>query len=264
MVTVRHVGMLGLLGRVSMLIGVLLLAIPVAGAAQASDTIPAEGGDIVITPIAHGSVQLEFAGNVIYVDPSQGDYTGIPQADLILITDIHGDHLDAEKITQLRKEGAPVVAPAAVAEQAGDAVPNITLIANGETKTVAGVSIEAVPMYNLERGPEPGQLFHTKGRGNGYILTLGGKRVYFSGDTECVPEIRALTNIDVAFMTMNLPYTMPPTEAAECVKAFQPSIVYPYHFRGSDLDEFSSALASESNIEVRVRQWYPDAPSGGE
>ncbi len=248
--------------HVSILIGALLMALPAIGAPQASDTISAEGGEIVITPIAHGSVQLEFGGKLIYVDPSQGDYTGKTQGDLILITDIHGDHLNAEKIGELSKEGAPVVAPAAVAEQAGDAVPNITLIANGETKTVAGVSIEAIPMYNLERGPEPGQLFHTKGRGNGYILTLGGKRVYFSGDTACVPEVRALENIDVAFMTMNLPYTMPPTEAAECVKAFQPAIVYPYHFRGSDLDEFSSALAGESNIEVRIRKWYPDAPSG--
>jgi L-ascorbate metabolism protein UlaG (beta-lactamase superfamily) len=246
---------------IGILLGALLLAIPIAGA-QSSDTIPAEGGNIVITPIAHGSVQLEFGGKLIYVDPSQGDYAGKPQADLILITDIHGDHLAADKITPLRKAGAPVVAPAAVAEQAKDAVPNITLIANGETKTIAGVSIEAVPMYNLTRGPEPGQLFHTKGRGNGYILTLGGKRVYFSGDTECVPEIRALQNIDVAFMTMNLPYTMPPSEAAECVKAFRPAIVYPYHFRGSDLSEFSSALKGESGIEVRIRKWYPDAPSG--
>jgi len=256
MARIRDIGLVG-----GMLIGALLIAIPLARA-QASDTIPAEGGDIVITPIAHGSVQLEYGGKLIYVDPSQGDYTGKAQGDLILITDIHGDHLDTEKITQLRKDGAPVVAPAAVAEQAGDAVADITLIANGETKTVAGVSIEAIPMYNLERGPEPGQLFHTKGRGNGYILTLGGKRVYFSGDTACTPEVRALQNIDVAFLTMNLPYTMPPTEAAECVKAFRPAIVYPYHFRGSDLSEFSSALAGEEGIEVRIRKWYPDAPSG--
>jgi L-ascorbate metabolism protein UlaG (beta-lactamase superfamily) len=243
------------------LLGALLLAIPVAGA-QASDTIPAEGGDIVITPIAHASVQLSFGGKLIYVDPAQGDYAGKPQGDLILITDIHGDHLAPDKITQLRKAGAPVVAPAAVADQVGDTIPDITRIANGETKTVAGISIEAIPMYNLERGPEPGQLFHTKGRGNGYILTLGGKRIYFSGDTECTPEMRALQNIDVAFMTMNLPYTMPPSEAAECVKAFKPAIVYPYHFRGSELSEFSSALAGESGIEVRIRKWYPDAPSG--
>ena len=253
MVRVRHIGMF---------LMAILLTVSMAGA-QTSDKIPAEGGDIVITPIAHASTQLEYGGKLIYVDPSQGDYTGKAKGDLILVTDIHGDHLAPDKIAQLRKEGAPVVAPAAVAEQAGDAVPNITRIANGETKTVAGVSIEAVPMYNLQRGPEPGQLFHTKGRGNGYLLTLGGKRLYFSGDTECTPEMRALQNIDVAFMTMNLPYTMPPSEAAECVKAFKPTIVYPYHSRGSDLSEFSSALEG-SGIEVRILKWYPDAPPSGE
>ena len=242
--------------------GLLALLIVTPAGAQ-SDSIPAEGGEIRITPITHASVQVEFGGKVIYVDPSQGEYTGKPKADLILVTDIHGDHLNAEIIGQLRKEGAPIVAPAAVAEQLTDKAQDVTVIANGETKTVAGISIEAVPMYNLERGPEPGQLFHTKGRGNGYILTLGGKRVYFSGDTECVPEIRALQNIDVAFMTMNVPYTMPPSEAAVCVKAFAPKIVYPYHFRGSDLNEFASALKDQPNIEVRIRKWYPDAPSGG-
>ena len=218
-----------------------------------SDIIPANGGDIKITPITHASVQIEYGGKVIYVDPwSRGDYSGAPPGDLILVTDIHGDHLDPEMIAKLRKSGAPVVAPAAAASKIEDP----TILANGETKTVAGVAIEGVPMYNLVRGPEEGKLFHDKGRGNGYILTLGGKRIYFSGDTECVPEIRALENIDVAFMTMNLPYTMPPDEAADCVKAFAPKIVYPYHYRGADLSEFTAALAERSEIEVRLREWY--------
>ena len=242
---------------------VLALLMVTTSAGAQSDAIPAAGGEIRIMPITHASVQVEFGGKVIYVDPSQGEYAGKSKADLILITDIHGDHLNAEIIGQLRKEGAPVAVPAAVAEQLAGQIQNVTVIANGETKTVSGISIEAVPMYNLERGPQPGQLFHTKGRGNGYILTLGGKRVYFSGDTECVPEIRALQNIDVAFMTMNLPYTMPTSEAAECVKAFAPKIVYPYHYRGSDLNEFAAALKDQPNIEVRIRKWYPDAPSGG-
>jgi len=111
-------------------------------------------------------------------------------------------------------------------------------------------------MYNLTRGPAPGQLYHPKGRGNGYLLTLGGKRVYIAGDTACTPEMRALTNIDVAFLPMNLPYTMPPTEAAACAKAFEPHIVYPYHYRGSDLKAFADALKGEP-IEVRLRDWYP-------
>ena len=129
------------------------------------------------------------------------------------------------------------------------------MIANGETKTINGVSIEAVPMYNLQRGPSAGQLFHTKGRGNGYVVTVGGKRLYFAGDTECVPEMKALKNIDVAFIPMNLPYTMPPSEAAECVKAFKPKIAYPYHYMGSDLKQFEDALKG-SGVEVRVRDWY--------
>ncbi len=131
-------------------------------------------------------------------------------------------------------------------------------IANGETKTFAGVTVEAVPMYNLQRGPQPGQLFHTKGRGNGYVVTVGGKRLYFAGDTECTPEMKALKNIDAAFVPMNLPYTMPPAEAAECVAAFQPKIVYPYHYRGSNVEEFTAALKGKG-VEVRALNWYPNA-----
>jgi L-ascorbate metabolism protein UlaG (beta-lactamase superfamily) len=210
-------------------------------------------GEITITPITHASLQLEYGGKVIHVDPSRaGDYSKAKQADLILVTDIHQDHLDSAAIAPIRKAGAPVVAPSAAAPQ----LENPTVIANGESKTVAGVKIEAVPMYNLQRGPAAGQFFHTKGRGNGYILTLGNKRVYLAGDTECTPEMRALKDIDIAFIPMNLPYTMPPAEAAECVKAFKPRVVYPYHFRGQNPEEFKTALAGE-NIEVRLLNWYP-------
>ena len=153
--------------------------------------------------------------------------------------------------------------PEAVKAQVGDKVAAPTeVMANGQTKTVAGVSIETVPMYNLTRGPAAGQLFHTKGRGNGYILTLGGKRVYIAGDTECVPEIKALKNIDVAFLPMNLPYTMPPSEAADCVKAFKPKIVYQYHFQGQKPEEFTAALKG-SGIDVRMLNWYPAAGRSG-
>ena len=116
--------------------------------------------------------------------------------------------------------------------------------------------IEAIPAYNIKRGPAPGKLFHDKRRGNGYVLTYGGKRFYFSGDTEGVPEMRALKNIDVAFVCMNLPYTMPPEEAADAVKAFHPKIVIPYHYRGSDLTVFQKALEG-TGIEVRLLEWYP-------
>jgi len=216
-------------------------------------------GDIRITPITHASLQLEFGGKVIHVDPtSAGDYSAAKQADLILVTDIHGDHLDPAAIARVRKAGAPVVAPAAAAEK----IESPTVIANGESKTAAGVTIEAVPMYNLQRGPSAGQLFHTKGRGNGYVLTLGGQRVYVAGDTECTDEMRALKSIDIAFVPMNLPYTMPPSEAAECVKAFRPKVVYPYHYRGQNPEEFKAALKGEP-VEVRLLEWYPPRPEGG-
>lgn len=237
------------------------VASPQAQTTNTSTAPPAVSreGDLTITPITHASLQIEFGGKVIHVDPtSQGDYSAAKQADLILVTDIHQDHLDPAAIARLRKQGAPVVAPAAAAEK----IENATVMANGETKTVAGISIEAVPMYNLQRGPSPGQLFHTKGRGNGYILTLGAKRVYIAGDTECTPEMRALKNIDIAFIPMNLPYTMPPSEAAECVKAFRPRVVYPYHYRGQNPEEFKAALKGEP-IEVRLLNWYPSQPASG-
>jgi L-ascorbate metabolism protein UlaG (beta-lactamase superfamily) len=227
--------------------------------AYAQSVVPASGGDIVITPLQHASVQVEHGGTVIQVDPAQGDLSKAKPADLVLVTDIHGDHLSPEGIAKVRKAGAPVVMPAAVQTQAGDKIPApVEVLANGQTRTVKGISIEAVPMYNLQRGPAAGQLFHTKGRGNGYIVVLGGKRVYFAGDTECVPEVKALRNIDVAFVPMNLPYTMPPSEAAECVKAFKPNIVYPFHYQGQKPEEFQAALQG-SGIEVRLLNWYPAA-----
>jgi L-ascorbate metabolism protein UlaG (beta-lactamase superfamily) len=242
---------------------IVLTAMLVPGLAAAQSTIAATGGNIVVTPIQHASVQIEFGGKVIQVDPAQGDLAKAKPGDVILVTDIHGDHLSPEGIAKVRKPGAPVVMPAAVQKEAGDKIPApIEVLANGQSKTVAGFSIEAVPMYNLQRGPAAGQLFHTKGRGNGYIVTLGGKRVYFAGDTECTPEMKALKNIDVAFMPMNLPYTMPPAEAAECVKAFQPKVVYPYHYMGQKAEEFRDALKG-SAIDVRLLNWYPQAPASG-
>ena len=226
---------------------------PPATQTAAAGQTPSAEGDIRITPITHASFQLEHGGKVIHVDPtSAGDYSKAKQADLILVTDIHGDHLDPAAVSRLRKAGAPVIAPAAAAPK----LENPTVIANGESKTIAGLAVEAVPMYNLQRGPAAGQLFHTKGRGNGYILTLGARRVYVAGDTECTLEMRALKNIDIALIPMNLPYTMPPSEAAECVKAFKPKVVYPYHYRGQNTEEFKTALAGEK-IEVRLLNWYP-------
>jgi L-ascorbate metabolism protein UlaG (beta-lactamase superfamily) len=224
--------------------------------ARASDAIPTSKGDLKITPIQHATMLFEWTGKAIYVDPAPpANFDGLPKADVILITDLHGDHLSPPTVASLRKADAIVVAPPAVA--ASLPPDGLVVLKNGETKQVAGFSVEGIPMYNLERGPSPGKFYHDKGRGNGYVLTLGDKRVYISGDTECTREMKSLKSIDVAFVCMNLPYTMTPSEAAACVKAFRPKIVYPYHYRGSNLDEFKSALADQKDIEVRIRNWYP-------
>lgn len=210
-------------------------------------------GPVRITPLNHASTLIEASGKIIYLDPAKPvDFSDRPKADLILITDIHGDHMDPDAIRVVSKPGTEILAAPAVVQT----VTTAKAIANGETKSWQGWTIEAVPAYNLKRGPAPGKLYHDKGRGNGYVLSFGGKRFYFSGDTEGVPEMRALQNIDVAFVCMNLPYTMPPDEAAEAVKAFHPKIVIPYHYRGSDLSVFQKDLAG-TGIEVRLLDWYP-------
>src|SRR5262249_40220555 len=194
--------------------------------AKPAEDFMTKAGTLKITPIQHASFTIEAGGKVIQVDPAMGDYAGATKADIVLITDIHGDHLDAGKIAQVKKAGTMVIIPAAASKD----VPDGVVMKNGETKTVGAFTFEAVPMYNLKRGPSPGQLFHDKGRGNGYVVTYGGLRIYISGDTENIAEMRALKNIDVAFVCMNLPYTMTPEEAAEGVKAFHPKVVYPYHY----------------------------------
>jgi L-ascorbate metabolism protein UlaG (beta-lactamase superfamily) len=218
----------------------------------ATQTFPTSAGEVKITPLNHASTLIEAGGKTIYLDPAKPvKFGGLPKADLILITDIHGDHMDPGSIAGITKAGTDIFAPPAVVATVTTAKP----IANGETKKWQGWTIEATPAYNLTRGPSPGKLFHDKGRGNGYVLTYGGVRFYFSGDTEGIPEMRALKNIDVAFVCMNLPYTMPPDEAADAVKAFHPKIVIPYHYRGSDLAVFKKALEG-TGIEVRLLDWY--------
>jgi L-ascorbate metabolism protein UlaG (beta-lactamase superfamily) len=227
-------------------------ATPPAGA-RMTDRFPTSQGELVVTPIVHGTVLLEHGGKQIYIDPwSQGKYDGLPKADIIFVTDIHQDHLDTAAIDKVKKDGTVIVGPPAVAEK----LPGIVVLKNGESKDLGGLTALAVPMYNKKRGPSEGKLFHDKGRGNGYVLTFGDRKVYLSGDTECVDEMKALKDIDVAFVCMNLPYTMPPAEAAECIKAFRPKVVFPYHYRESNLDELTKALEGEKGIEVRKRAWY--------
>jgi L-ascorbate metabolism protein UlaG (beta-lactamase superfamily) len=229
-----------------------LALVPMAAAfGAAPEEFATSAGTLQIIPIQHASLIVKAAGKVLYLDPSQGSYDGLPQADYILITDIHGDHLTPAVIDKLKKAGTVIVGPKAVA----DKVPGTTVVANGEKTTVGPFNVEAIAAYNLTRGPAAGQFYHDKGRGNGYVVTYGGKRFYFSGDTEGVPEMKALKNIDAAFVCMNLPYTMTPPEAADAVRAFHPAIVYPYHSRGSDTNAFAKALEG-SGIDVRLRDWY--------
>jgi len=221
-----------------------------AGAfAAAPEQFSTSKGALRITPIQHASLMIQAGGKVMYIDPAQGSYDGLPQADTILITDIHGDHMVPAVVDKLKKPSTVILAPKAVVATITGATP----ISNGETKTIGDFQVEAIPMYNLTPAR---QQFHTKGRGNGYIVTYGGKRFYFSGDTEGIPEMKALRNIDVAFVCMNLPYTMTPEEAAVAVRAFHPAVVYPYHYSGSDTKAFAKALEG-SGIDVRLRDWYP-------
>ena len=232
----------------------MLLFSGAACALPPADEFQTSAGPVRITPILHASLMIEAGGKVIHVDPfSQGTgvYDNLPKADLILITDFHGDHMDSKTIGQVTKPGMQLFAPMVVTT----GIKRGEIIRNGQTKTWGDWTIEAVPMYNLTRGPKAGMLYHDKGRGNGYVLTYGGKRFYISGDTEVTPEMKALKNIDVAFICMNLPYTMTPLEAAEGVKAFAPKIVYPYHYRNSDPKVFEAALKA-TGIEVRLRDWY--------
>ncbi|HTS26344.1 MAG TPA: MBL fold metallo-hydrolase [Bryobacteraceae bacterium] len=211
-----------------------------------------EAGLVRLTVIHHASLMIEAFGQVIHVDPwSAGNYDGLPQADLILITHAHPDHLDPEMIAKLKKPGTLLLGPETIRRSlAGAAV-----IRNGETRAFGEWTIEAVPAYNLQRGPAPGSVYHPKGEGNGYVLASSAGRCYIAGDTEAVPEMKDLKDIMVAFLPMDSRYTMTPMEAAEAARTFRPRIVYPYHYSRADVTAFEKAMTG-SGIVVRVRDWY--------
>ena len=221
------------------------------------DVIATDNGDIVVQPINHATFAMSWNGQTIYVDPVGGAdrFDGLPSPDLILITDVHGDHLDAETLEAIVTVDTLILAPAAVVKDLPEGMSaQSQTLANGEETSVFGLNIEGVPMYNLT---EDRLKYHDKGRGNGYVLTVGGKRIYISGDTEDIPEMRALENIDFAFICFNLPYTMTEAQAASAVIEFAPAVVYPYHFGESDVDMFAERVAeSGGDIEVRQRAWY--------
>jgi L-ascorbate metabolism protein UlaG (beta-lactamase superfamily) len=226
------------------------------------DVIKTKMGPLNIQPVKHASTVLTVNGVVIYVDPSGGTalFKGLAAPNIILITDIHGDHFDLKTLDSVKAAGTILVVPQVVADKLPDGdKANLVVMKNGDNSTQLGISITALPMYNL---PESPTAMHTKGRGNGYVLGIGGKNIYFSGDTQGIPEMRALKNIDVAFICMNLPYTMDVKEAADAVLAFKPKIVYPYHYRGqggfSDVNAFKNLVeAGDKKIQVRLRNWYP-------
>ncbi len=222
------------------------------GAEFERDVFPTSQGDLKITFIGHASLLFEFAGKTVYVDPvsNLADYSDFPKADLILITHEHYDHLDPKAIALLRTDNTDIV----LTESSAGKVEGGASVKNGQTVVKKGLRIEAVPAYNVVHMRSPGQPFHPKGRGNGYILTFGDKRVYVAGDTEDIPEMKEIKSIDIAFLPMNLPYTMSPEMVARAAKVIRPAILYPYHYGDTDPAVLVKLLKDEPGIEVRVRQ----------
>ena len=206
---------------------------------------------ITFIPISHATMVIEIDTLTIYVDPVGGAeaFNGQKAPDIILITDIHGDHMNKETVTAVKTEETKIIAPKAVTEsiQMGD------ILNNDESMQVSGISIKAIPMYNITKGRKDK---HVKGRGNGYLISALGKNIYLSGDTEDIPEMRNLKNIDYAFVCMNLPYTMDVDQAASAVLEMKPKYVFPYHHRGSDLDKFKKLVSADKEINVKILKWY--------
>lgn len=229
-----------------------MCAMPATGQERyESDVFPTSKGELTLVFLGHGTLMLDFSGKTIHIDPygQVADYTRLPKADLILITHEHGDHLDAAALAEVRTSTSRIITTQTVAEKVSGA----EVLRNGESRSVDGVAIEAVAAYNIVHKRDNGQAFHPKGVGNGYILTFGDTRVYIAGDTENTPEMKALTNIDIAFLPMNLPYTMTPEMVADAVRAFKPRVLYPYHFSGTDPYALVKLLKDDSATEVRVR-----------
>ena len=242
--------------RTVILLGTIFLAFSIgthAYGAFETDSIKTSQGDLKITFIGHGTLMFEFGGKVIHVDPwgKLADYSKLPKSDLILITHEHQDHLDLDTINKIKTDKTVVILTKICADKgvAGE------VMNNGDTKTIAGIKIEAVPAYNLvHKRPESGQPYHPKGAGNGYIVTFADKKVYVAGDTENTPEMKALKEIDIAFLPMNLPYTMTPEMVADAAKAFKPKILYPYHTGETDLSKLKELMKGVDGVEITQRK----------
>jgi L-ascorbate metabolism protein UlaG (beta-lactamase superfamily) len=216
------------------------------------DTVATSEGDLIIHPVGHASLVIGFGDHVIYVDPAKQDFAGLPAPTGILITHEHGDHFDGPSLEKIAGDTAAIMTNEAVAAKLPDSLKARALpVKNGGSGELDGISITAIPAYNYTGARKQ---YHPQGRDNGYVLTLGDKKIYIAGDTEDTPEMRALTGIEVAFLPMNLPYTMDINQAADAVKAFKPRIVYPYHYSDSDTAAFKELVGDAS--EVRLVDWY--------
>jgi len=217
-----------------------------------SDTIATSNGDLIITFIGHATLMMNYNNNVIHIDPAGmfADYTTLPNADIILVTHNHGDHFNAETISIISKDNTKVV----LTEKCAVQYPAGIVLNMGEEKTVNGINVKAVPAYNIEHKRDNGQVFHPKGEGNGYVISFGDTQVYIAGDTENIPEMKDLDGIDIAFIPMNLPYTMTPEMAADAVRMLNPKILYPYHFGDTNTDELIKLLSDKDDCEIRMRK----------
>ncbi|MBI9073271.1 MAG: MBL fold metallo-hydrolase [Melioribacteraceae bacterium] len=233
------------------LLSVVLTITLTAQTKYESDIIKTSKGDLQMTFIGHGTLMFEINKYVIHIDPVSmyADYEKMPKADLILVTHHHSDHFDIKVLNGIKKETAKII----FTKACSDMYPAGIVMNNGESKSIDDFKIEAVPAYNIVNTRSDGNPYHPKGFGNGYILTVGDKRIYIGGDTENFPEMNKIKNIDVAFLPMNLPYTMTPQMVAEAAKVIKPKILYPYHFGDTDTKELVDLMKDEKYCEVRIR-----------
>ena len=232
----------------------LILGFPVMAAAQPAkptDTIPTDKGDLVITFLGHATLMFQWAGKVVHVDPwaAQADYSGLPKADLILVTHEHKDHLDPAAIGAIRKSGTVIGS----AFKASATLSGAVVLKNGDSKELAGIRVDAVPAYNREHLRSPGTPYHPQGEGNGYVLHFGKLRVYVAGDTEVIPEMAELKGVDVAFLPVSLPHTMTIDMLVDAARRLQPKILYPYHTRETDMAKVAALLKAVPGVETRIR-----------
>jgi L-ascorbate metabolism protein UlaG (beta-lactamase superfamily) len=235
----------------SFMLAMLMASVCVADQKFQTDVIKTEVGDLEITFVGHGTLMFKINGKVFHIDPwsKLADYSKLPKADVIVITHEHQDHLDVDTINKISTDKTVIVCN----EKAQQKVHQGHVMRNGATKDVDGVKIEAVPAYNMVHMRKPGEPYHPKGVGNGYIFSFGDKRIYVAGDTENTPEMKKLENIDVAFLPMNLPYTMTPEMVADAAKAFKPKVLYPYHTGDTDLSKLTVLMKGTEGVEVRLR-----------